>query len=778
MPMAVGAVLRSDFARSGERRFCGYVVDIGNLRRRFTVEVIVDGYPVKSILADSYVDELARDQVGDGCYGFSLSLPDSVVSAGEVIETRLANLGTAVGDPIVLKHTSAIVPRATVPGEVRWLGGLRFSGWLPASDATTTSNVLVDGNLIMRARASIWSHINTSEEDARPVRAFDFHLPERFADGCVHRVAVMADKGEPLQGSPLVFVAFGDGLGEIARGDGESEHGRTRAELLDRLVPMSIPFSDYQAWRERFPVGSGRCGPLRGAVIMVGRGAMSDTLETLQEQLHSSWVAASLPPTSEMTGFDTEVARSFLAGEGEDCDFVVFGLAGTLLAPPALQRIAGVFAAREGVQAVYGDLDVQSADGTVWPLAFPAFDYERMLEQGYCAYLFAARRDAAERALAAGAADLYRMFNALVDETITSCSDIVHLPGSLGTLPQFDRAETGAALAAASRKHLERKGIAAQVTPSSCGILPAVRIVRDLDRPSVTIIIPARNRRERLQQCIESIQPSAKRFEAEIIVVDNDSADPDTLDYLADIDHRIAKVLRVPGYFNFARLNNCAAEATDSEVLCLISNDVKALDDNWLAELLGRIAAPDVGAVGAMLVWPDGIVQHGGIVLGPNFSATHAFNDRIESDVGYGDLLRVAHECSAVTAACLVTRRRDYLDVGGMDEIRFPIHFNDVDYCLKLRVCGKRIVFTPHARLLCRESASRGLDVLAEHNGLFARETQSLRAKWGNVLAADPYYSPMLSLDPIPFSALAWPARNMAPRTNVPPVPVEIPPGY
>ena len=99
-------MLRTDFGRSGERRFCGYVVDIGNLRRRFTVEIIVDGYPIKSILADSYVHELACDQVGDGCYGFSLSLPDSVVSAGEVIETRLANLGTAVGDPILLKRTS------------------------------------------------------------------------------------------------------------------------------------------------------------------------------------------------------------------------------------------------------------------------------------------------------------------------------------------------------------------------------------------------------------------------------------------------------------------------------------------------------------------------------------------------------------------------------------------------------------------------------------------------------------------------------------------------
>jgi GT2 family glycosyltransferase len=165
-------------------------------------------------------------------------------------------------------------------------------------------------------------------------------------------------------------------------------------------------------------------------------------------------------------------------------------------------------------------------------------------------------------------------------------------------------------------------------------------------------------------------------------------------------------------------------------------------------------------------------------VLGPSFAAAHAFNDRIDGDVGYGDLLCVTHECSAMTAACLVTRRDDYLAVGGMDEVQFPVNFNDVDYCLKLRALGKRNVFTPHAKLLHLESASRGLDVKTKREARFERELQNLRAKWGSVLAADPYYSPMLSLDPIPFSALAWPARAMEPRRNTPPVPTEIPPGF
>ena len=187
---------------------------------------------------------------------------------------------------------------------------------------------------------------------------------------------------------------------------------------------------------------------------------------------------------------------------------------------------------------------------------------------------------------------------------------------------------------------------------------------------------------------------------------------------------------------------------------------------------------PHVGAVGALLLSPSGVVQHGGVVLGPRFAAAHTFTDRIDGDPGYGDLLRAAHECSAVTAACLLTRRRDYIEVGGMDEIRFPVNFNDVDYCLKLRALGKCIVLTPHAKLMHLKSASRGLDIKTHHEAHFERELASLRAKWGNALADDPYYSPMLSLDPIPFSALAWPARAMDARINRLPVATGIPSGF
>ena len=353
---------------------------------------------------------------------------------------------------------------------------------------------------------------------------------------------------------------------------------------------------------------------------MVGPGAMDDTLESLQEQTHADWIAASLPQTSEPTGLQTEFAQEFLDEDGADCEFVVFALAGTLFAPSALQRIASAFAEFTNAQAVYADLDIQSDDGSVWPLAFPAFDYERMLEQGYCAHLFALRRDAAERASMPA---LQTSIACLIRFWMTDRRPIPILfifPGRLATLPEFDKNGRSRGLGGRrDRTFAAQRHCGTSTAQPLQASFPAVHIKRKFDHPRTTIIIPTRNRKRLLQGCIESIRPAVEPTQAEILIVDNDSADPDTLDYLAELESRVATVLRVPGEFNFPRLNNYAAKAADAEILCLLNNDVKALDDRWLEEMLSRIADDDVGAVGALLVWPSGVVQHGGVVLGPSF---------------------------------------------------------------------------------------------------------------------------------------------------------------
>src|SRR5580698_3123453 len=164
--------LRTSFSRAGERRFSGYVVDPADLDRRFTIEITVDGYVVRVVRADTYVHELAQQSLGDGFYGFSVSLDSRVMDGSSVVQARLANIGTSVGPAIALERPAPLADSSEGPGAVRWLGGLRFSGWVSADQDPTAMNVLIDGILVDRIRINGWSHVG-SGEDAKAVRSFD-----------------------------------------------------------------------------------------------------------------------------------------------------------------------------------------------------------------------------------------------------------------------------------------------------------------------------------------------------------------------------------------------------------------------------------------------------------------------------------------------------------------------------------------------------------------------------------------------------------------------------
>lgn len=768
--------LRTLFYWSRDRLFAGFVLDVANLSQKFVVELLVDGRPLKSVHATDYLAALAAGAIGDGCYGFCFSLDAQLLGNAEIVEARIANCGIGVGEPVVMNALSIGGPDLALSSGLQWLGGVRFSGWV-REGYEGVIDIQVDGERVTQVRASGWCHVGEAEA-TRAARAFHVHLPSRFADGAVHRLAAIDAAGDCLGGGPQPFVALTDDLSGARRDSFSTESEDLRAAIFRQLVPMAIPFAAYESWRIRLPKAAAIDDPLKAAVIAVGQGEIDDTLASLNAQTHSAWVAASMPDTGSYAGIDCVEARRFLAEEAAESEFVVFVLSGAILAPDAIMRMADALKRHPDIVAVYGDVEIAAGDGSLWPLALPAFDYERMLEQGYCCHVFALRRSTAGRVLEKGGANLYRLFNTLLDEAMEAAEQIAHLPGAVAVLPQLDLGAAGEALAAATRAHLEHQHVEAQVDAGRSPILPAARVSRSRSTGAVTIVIPTRNKRVLLEACLGSLQPALEKRDCEIIVVDNGSSDRDALDYLESIDGEVAKVMRIEGDFNFARLNNIAAAAAEGEFLCLLNNDVQALDGDWLDEMLGRMLGPGVGAVGARLLWPSGIVQHGGVVLGANFAATHAFNDRMDGDAGYGDLLRVAHECSAVTAACLLTRRRDYLDLGGMDEYRFPVNFNDVDYCLKLRAAGKRVVFTPHAKLLHLESASRGSDKRPDRKARLERELRNLRAKWADVLMNDPFYSPILSLDSIPFSALAWPLRSMECRRSERPTPVHVPPGF
>ncbi|MEO8883625.1 MAG: glycosyl transferase, partial [Devosia sp.] len=352
--------------------FAGLVVDPANPSQRFTVELLIDGLVVKTAYADNYVPELALQPAGDGCYGFALSVSQSVIENAQVAEARVANLDLAVGLPLILNELRGHPNKFVSTSSLNWRGGLRFSGWIAETSQTvSTLEAIVDGEVVMQVQALGWAQADDDVNRDRPARGFDFHLPERFADGCVRWLNIRKPTGETLA-RPLPFVAFPDGLAATLSGLAVLDSERLRGEIYDHLIPMSLPMSDYEQWQQRFPPPCGAASSSLCAVVLIGGGSVEATLESLENQTHAFWTACSVDEASGPTAYDIETVQSFLTEDSPDSEFVIFALAGTIFEPHALQRIAQAFSDHVDAVAVYGDVAIRGADGALWPLAFPA----------------------------------------------------------------------------------------------------------------------------------------------------------------------------------------------------------------------------------------------------------------------------------------------------------------------------------------------------------------------------------------------------------------------
>jgi O-antigen biosynthesis protein len=282
--------------------------------------------------------------------------------------------------------------------------------------------------------------------------------------------------------------------------------------------------------------------------------------------------------------------------------------------------------------------------------------------------------------------------------------------------------------------------------------------------PLVSLVVPTRNGMQLIRNCISSILDKTSYTNYEILIVDNGSDDPDVLNYLGVLrsDPKI-RVVRDARPFNFSALNNQAIREARGEVIGLLNNDIEVISPDWLTEMVSHAIQPDVGAVGARLWYPNDTLQHGGIILGVGGIAAHAHSELPRHHNGYFCRATLASEYSAVTGACVFTRKELFEKLGGLNEVDLPVAFNDVDYCLRARERGYRIVWTPFADLYHHESATRGPEDTPEKRERFSKEIAYMTEHWGNILQGDPMYSPNLSAARGDFS-LAWPPRVEIPR--------------
>ncbi|CUA96665.1 rhamnan synthesis F family protein [Thiomonas bhubaneswarensis] len=536
----------------------------------------------------------------------------------------------------------------------------------------------------------------------------------------------------------------------------------------------------------------------RIALALMPNDALS--AQPTRDSLAGQWLAA-LPPCElplPASGADL-LAPANDALRQSNADWLGLIDAGDQLAPDALFRIAHALRQNPHWQIVYTDEDQLTADGQhLHPHCKPDFNLDYLRSLPYVGGLLLIRRDLFEALggfdpQSEGAEDYDLLLRAWehLQQTGAGEAAIGHVPevlyhrlqGSGHTQKSVPEILEAGQLAL--QRHFDRLGIAAQVQAGP--FPPSFRVRWPLPevKPLVSILIPTRDQLPLLQRCVESVIEKTKYPAYEILIIDNDSQTTEARNYLAAIETKEAelggrlRVVRQPGPFNFSAMNNAAARLARGDYLLLLNNDTAALHDDWLDDMMGHAVRPDVGIVGAKLLYPDGKIQHAGVILGMRGPAEHPFIGHPPEDRGYFGRAQLTQNLSAVTGACMLIRKSVYEQLGGLDEQAFKVSYNDIDLCLKVREAGLRIVFTPYALLMHEGSASQKESTESKPDEAklkrFAAEKNAMYAKWLPQLAFDPAYNRHLSLASTDFlledqPPLSWdPAWRPRPRVLVHP---------
>ncbi len=306
-------------------------------------------------------------------------------------------------------------------------------------------------------------------------------------------------------------------------------------------------------------------------------------------------------------------------------------------------------------------------------------------------------------------------------------------------------------------EHLERTAQPARVEINQFGHLNVYR--ERTESPRVSLIIPTRDKVELLRVCVQSILDKTDYPDYEIIVVDNQSVEPATLEYFNVLQSESkVRVLKYNEPFNYSKINNYAATRATGSIIGLVNNDIEVITPEWMAIMVSQALRPEIGAVGALLYYPNDTIQHAGVVLGMGQVAGHAYAGLPAGSHGQCGRALLAQEMSAVTAACLLVRKEIFDEVGGLDA-SLSVAFNDVDFCLRILAAGYRNLWTPYAKLYHHESASRGYEDTPEKIARFDGEIKIMLSRWGSALLADPSYNPNLTVTGPAFD-LAFPPRK------------------
>ena len=438
-----------------------------------------------------------------------------------------------------------------------------------------------------------------------------------------------------------------------------------------------------------------------------------------------------------------------------------------LLEPDALFEIAEAAMKSQGnADVLYTDEDKVAADLSEYfqPHFKPDFSPDLLRSNNYICHLFVVKR-----LLAVSVGGQRKEFDGAQDyDFILRCCEqaksIVHIPKILyhWRVHKASTADNPAskryAFEAGKRAieaHLKRMKVTGTV--SATKDLGFYRVKYKVQgNPFISIVIPNKDNMGILKRCIDSIQSKSTYRNYEVIIVENNSKEPDTFAYYKSIDGKNGiSVIYWEEEFNYSRINNYGIMHAKGDYIVCLNNDISVITPDWMEELLGNCQRKEVGITGARLYFPDNTIQHAGIVVGMGGSAGSMFVGMSRNRTGYMHKAAIQQNLSAVTAACFMVKRQAFEQAGGFDE-KLAVAFNDVDFCLRVRQAGYLVVYNPDAQMYHDESKTRGYEDTPEKQARFQKEKDYLRSRWPEIMEqGDPYYNRNLSLEKCDYTIQA-----------------------
>jgi O-antigen biosynthesis protein len=796
----------------------GWAACVAESAEPVLLAIFIDGVPVGTAVCNRPTSNRRDIGVPQSAGDFVYAIPDRFLDGTtHTVAIRFSDgspLAFSDSEAVALRFTAEAA--TSIDGVVDGLVGDSIKGWAIRTHHASgeivgqlTIQVLCNGVIVGEVAADQPRLDVARELHCDPRVGFLVRLPAECRNGQEFLFSVrVLPEGQDLAGSPISVrhQAF-EGGRELRSLAVTVDQLCTSAFKLQQQVRDLLPATDatvenYDAWarnyqaqlRSRMAAAQSLPDdmPLVSVIMPTYRSNLAHltaAIETVRGQTYTNWELIVVDDGSRSPAI-VACLKSYAAAEQRiKCLFRKGNCGISATTNSGLRRARGAFvvffdhddlmvevalevmvreALRTGAKLLYSDEDKIDDFGAFSEPNFkPDWNYRLLLGVNYICHLVMVdrellRRTGRLRSECDGAQD-YDLLLRLSEKCPPA--QIVHLPEVLyhwrktaGSTADSDMAKPYAIMAGrrAISDHLARRGFMdCQVTP--IGGTTNYAVSWGLRRqPSVSIIVPFKDHATMTRRCLDALLAHTDWKDWRIILVDNGSETAEAASLCREAaGSPCVTVHRIDEPFNFARLNNLAAQAYPSDYYLFINNDVVITQPDWLRVLFDEaLADPTVAIVGAKLVYPDGMVQHGGVVLGVGGVADHAFKGLPADSPGYMSRARCAQQYSAVTAACMLCRADAFLDAGGFDERELAIAFNDIDLCLKVGRQGHRVIWTPMVVAEHHESLSRGDDMAPDKAARFFYENYVMFQRWHRVLEADPFYSPHFSRERGIFSDL------------------------